>query len=168
MGENNTNLSVSEIEQFKTLFSKFCRGEINAGRCEEDTCEWCPINKAYDEIFDSLPFRHETTITMSKQEVELFNHLLSIEPNDTDDAVRKAGYDEDSTINVVTAYFDNGYFADIKLCSGQSNFFGDSVLFNEDGGEECVLDCFDSICDGDVFEFESCNETYKVTVKVNE
>lgn len=50
----NDMLSAEEIEQFKNLFSKFCQGEINAGRCGGDTCEWCPINKAYEEIFDSL------------------------------------------------------------------------------------------------------------------
>lgn len=164
MIEKNVNLSALDVEQFKTLFSKFCRGEINAGRCEGDTCEWCPINKAYDEIFDSLSYRHEATVVFSSNEIELFNRLLAIEANDTDDAVKRSGYDEDCTIDVVTAYFDNGYFADIKLCSGQSNFFCDSVLFNENGIEECVLDCFDSICDGDTFEFESGDDIYIVTV----
>lgn len=164
MSESNTNLSSAEIMQFKTLFSKFCRGEVNAGRCEADTCEWCPVNKAYDEIFDSLQIRHEATVAFSEQEIELYNRLLAVEPNDTDDTVKMSGYEEDSTIAVVTAHFDNGYFADIKLCSGQSNFFGDSILFNEFGREECVLDCFDDIHIGDVFEFETGNEHYVVTV----
>ena len=77
----------------------------------------------YDEIFDSLPSRHDTTVAFATQEIELFGRLLSVEPNDTDDAVRRAGYDEDTMIAVVSAYFDNGYYADIKLCSGESNFF---------------------------------------------
>lgn len=162
--ERNTILSKSEIKKFKTLFSKFCRGEVNAGRCEQDTCEWCPINRAYNEIFDSLPTHYEATVAFSKQELELYNKLLDIEPNDTDDAVKMAGYNEDATIAVATAYFDNGYFADIKICSGQSNFFGDSVLFNENGCEECVLDCFDDIHDGDVFEFKVGDDSYIVTV----
>ena len=106
-------------------------------------------------------------IIISEQEVELFNKLLAIEPNDSDDAVRKAGYDEDSTIFVVTAYFEDGYFADIKLCSGQSNFFGDAILFNENGYEECVLDCFDDIHIGDIFKFESGEDTYFATVVSN-
>lgn len=50
----NEMLTEEEILQFKNLFSKFCRGEVNANRCMADTCEWCPINKAYEEIFDSL------------------------------------------------------------------------------------------------------------------
>ncbi len=167
MKEKNTDLSNSEIEQFKSLFAKFCRGEINAGRCKEG-CEWCQINKAYDEIFNSFSHQYEVTVVLSKREAELFNRLLAIEPNDTDDAVKIAGYDEDSTIAVITADFGNGYFADIKLCSGQSNFFGDAVLFNDLGYEECVLDCFDSISDGDIFEFKSGSDTYEVTISVVE
>lgn len=109
--------------------------------------------------------RHEAVAAFSEQEIDLYNRLLSVEPNDTDDAVTRAGYDEDSIIDVVTAYFDNGYFADIKLCSGQSNFFGDPVLFNESGIEECVLDCFDDIHIGDTFEFETQDGTYVVRVE---
>lgn len=50
----NELLKKEEIQQFKSLFSKFCRGEVNANRCYADTCEWCPINNAYNEIFGSL------------------------------------------------------------------------------------------------------------------
>lgn len=105
-------------------------------------------------------------IVLSDNEEKLFNSLLSIKPNGTDDAVTASGYAEDSTIYVMTATFQNGFFADIKLCSGQSNFFGDSVLFNKNGYEECVLDCFDSLHDGDVFEFESGDDIYKVIINV--
>lgn len=44
-------LTPEEKAKFKELFSKYCRQEINKGHCIGDTCEWCPINKAYDEIF---------------------------------------------------------------------------------------------------------------------
>lgn len=50
----NKSLTPEETAQFKQLFSKFCRGEINAGKCDADGCELCPVNRAYDEIFDSL------------------------------------------------------------------------------------------------------------------
>ena len=108
----------------------------------------------------------DAELSISRQEEELYNRLLEIESNDTDDVVVKAGYDEDATIHVVSAEFGNGYFADFKLCSGQSNFYGDSVLFNESGCEVCVPDCFDQIHGGDVFEFYSGNDVYRVTVKV--
>lgn len=37
-----------EMRAFKTLFWKYCRYVINLGFCTEDTCEWCPIQKAND------------------------------------------------------------------------------------------------------------------------
>ena len=46
----------AEIRTFKELFAKFCRKAIKEGRCSwEDTCEFCDINKACEEIFDSFP-----------------------------------------------------------------------------------------------------------------
>lgn len=50
----NELLTPDDISQFRALFSKYCRGEINANRCEADSCEYCPVNRAYEEIFDSL------------------------------------------------------------------------------------------------------------------
>ena len=44
-------MTVEEKATFKTLFGKYCRQEINKGHCCGSECEWCPINKAYDEIF---------------------------------------------------------------------------------------------------------------------
>lgn len=108
--------------------------------------------------------KHTAALTIDKKELDLYNKLLEIEANETDTAVIDSGYPEDSTIYTLTAYFDNGYFADLKLCSGQSNFFGDSILFSEDGCELCVLDCFDSLDKGDVFIFEDGDDTYEVIV----
>ena len=44
-------LTPAEKQTFKELFSKYCRQEMNKGHCTGSECEWCPINKAYDEIF---------------------------------------------------------------------------------------------------------------------
>ncbi len=44
-------LTEREIEKFKELFSKYCHGEINSGRCDDGDCEFCVINAAYDRIF---------------------------------------------------------------------------------------------------------------------
>lgn len=43
----NKSLTPEETTQFKQLFSKFCRGEINAGKCDDDSCELCSVNRAY-------------------------------------------------------------------------------------------------------------------------
>ena len=39
-----------ELRAFKILFSKYCRAEMSKGHCDADECEWCPINKAYQEV----------------------------------------------------------------------------------------------------------------------
>ncbi len=49
-------MSEEDITQFKELFSKYCRQEINAGHCTDDSCELCPINRAYEEIFDHTDY----------------------------------------------------------------------------------------------------------------
>ena len=43
----NEMLTPDDISQFRALFYKYCRGEA-------DSCEYCPVNRAYEEIFDSL------------------------------------------------------------------------------------------------------------------
>ena len=42
-----------DMELFKQMFSQYCNGEIKAGYCDNFYgCENCPINKAYQEIFN--------------------------------------------------------------------------------------------------------------------
>lgn len=45
-----TDMTNDEMREFKTLFGKYCRHEMNLGHCTGDTCEWCPIQKAYEEV----------------------------------------------------------------------------------------------------------------------
>ena len=40
----------AEMKEFKKMFSKYCQDQINKGNCTEDTCEWCPIQAAYNEV----------------------------------------------------------------------------------------------------------------------
>ena len=44
-------LTPEETVLFERLFSKYCKQEAFKKHCGADTCAWCPINKAYDEIF---------------------------------------------------------------------------------------------------------------------
>lgn len=101
-------------------------------------------------------------LAIDKKDIDLINSLLDKEAEE--DGVEKAGYPTDSSLITFTAFFDNGYFADIKLCSGQTNFFGDNILYDKEGYEVCVPDCFDSIADGDVFTFENGHDVYQVTI----
>lgn len=52
-------LSENEINEFKGLFSKYCRSEINNGHCEEGDCEFCAVNTAYDRIFSTTELDDE-------------------------------------------------------------------------------------------------------------
>ena len=45
-------MNKEEMHAFRELFSKYCRQEINKGHCEADSCDICPVNSAYDEIFN--------------------------------------------------------------------------------------------------------------------
>ena len=45
-------MSKEEMQVFSKLFSKYCRQEINRGHCAPDCCDFCPVNSAYDEIFN--------------------------------------------------------------------------------------------------------------------
>lgn len=44
-------MTEQEVNKFQELFSKYCKQEVKAGHCEPDTCDACPVNIAYDEIF---------------------------------------------------------------------------------------------------------------------
>ena len=40
----------AEMKEFKKMFGRYCQDQINKGNCTEDTCEWCPIQAAYNEV----------------------------------------------------------------------------------------------------------------------
>ena len=46
-------MNETELQVFKILFSKYCRCEVNDGHCTDGDCEFCPVNQAYERIFNS-------------------------------------------------------------------------------------------------------------------
>lgn len=52
-----------ELQQFKGLFRKYCHEEICKGHCNDDSCELCPVNSAYDAIFHRLADNPESEDT---------------------------------------------------------------------------------------------------------
>lgn len=64
-----------EVKEFKEMFGKYCRDQINKGNCTGDTCEWCPIQAAYDEVerFEKV----NSTIT-----VRIYNIKWDIDEDD--------------------------------------------------------------------------------------
>lgn len=45
-------MTEQDMKTFKELFGKYCHQEVKNGHCEPDGCEFCPVNKAYEEIFE--------------------------------------------------------------------------------------------------------------------
>lgn len=44
-------MMTEKTEEFKQLFSDYCRERVNACICGADECEFCPVNAAYEMIF---------------------------------------------------------------------------------------------------------------------
>ena len=55
MSIKEADMNEEEIETFKMLFSKYCRSEVNQGHCTDGDCEFCPVNQAYERIFNNSP-----------------------------------------------------------------------------------------------------------------
>ncbi len=47
-------MNAEDVQRFKELFRTYCRQERNAGHCDDDDCELCSVNRAYEEIFDNV------------------------------------------------------------------------------------------------------------------
>lgn len=45
-------MTKEEMREFRKLFSKYCSQESSNGHCAEDSCDTCPVNDAYEEIFN--------------------------------------------------------------------------------------------------------------------
>lgn len=74
-----------EMRAFKTLFGKYCRHEIDLCHCTGDTCEFCPIQKAYEEIeyYDKISSKIKVVIydiewDTDGEEVNLSNQIEHI------------------------------------------------------------------------------------------
>lgn len=44
----------TQISAFKALFSNYCHEQVNQCHCDDNDCEFCPINYAYNKIFDEV------------------------------------------------------------------------------------------------------------------
>lgn len=112
---------------------------------------WIPPGKNHRWIY----LANEAVVFIHKRQVDYLQKLL----DRTEINFRAEGIPEDATLITYTAKFNNGYEADIKVCSGQRNCFIDPVLFNEHGGEASVLDTEDKLLG--LYDFGS----YKVELR---
>lgn len=100
---------------------------------------------------------YKTQIKISKDDVNFVDKVMEI-TDETDERWEDYQDLKDCTVERYTGRFEDGHFADVSICSGQSNFFIDPVLFNKDGYEVCVLECVDDIL-GE-YEFEDEGNIY--------
>lgn len=101
--------------------------------------------------------KYKTQIKISQDDVNFVNKVMEI-TDETDERWEDYQDLKDCTVERFTGHFADGHFADVSICSGQSNFFIDPVLFNKDGFQVCVLECADTIL-GE-YEFEDDGNEY--------
>lgn len=46
------DMTEQELQAFGALFREYCKQEISKGHCEPDCCDICPINDAYNKVFN--------------------------------------------------------------------------------------------------------------------
>lgn len=102
-------------------------------------------------------YKYKTQIKISQEDIDFINKVMEI-TDETDERWEDYQDLKDCTVERYTGYFEDGHFADVSLCSGQSNFFIDPVLFDKDGNEVCVLECVETIL-GE-YEFEDEGNIY--------
>ena len=103
-------------------------------------------------------------ITVSKEMAEKCKKWLDIDnlKNLTDEQREELEVKEDDVALSETTTFSDGTQAELKVCSGQTNYWAEVVWFNKDGEEiECSQPSFDGI-DG----LWECNRDSKYNVEV--
>ena len=82
-------------------------------------------------------------ITISKAEADRWNRLLDL---GMDIDFEKENVQEDTTLFGRTVLFEDGCFANLRVCSGQTNLWCEVVWFDKDGDEMCCSDaCADTL-----------------------
>lgn len=77
-------------------------------------------------------------IELNKGEVDRLRRLLDL---GTDIDFEREGVEKDALLLIKNVKFDDGCFADLKVCSGQSNLWCEMVFFDPEGNEiHCVDD----------------------------
>ena len=110
---------------------------------------------------------YNKTIVISKSTFKTINHILTYEPENSDEC-----FGEDLVISKTTI-FNNGIQMDIKCCGVQYDEFSDSntgwteaVLFNENGAEICYTEPSDEYVGEWCLEYNG--DEYCVNVIVEE
>ena len=79
------------------------------------------------------------------KQLDFFNKWLQVSEID----FNKDDFPHDATLLCQTVDFDDGTFADLKVCSGQTNLWCEMVWYSENGCEIACSDACDDRLDGE-------------------
>ena len=103
-------------------------------------------------------------VEISKVELEEISKALDAY-SEEGELYRDFGIEEDSTINSFKVEFDSGYVCYIDIKSGQCNCYVDYIFQNQEGREVTAIVGDDTLCDGDILEFEVDDIDFKIIIK---
>ncbi|MDR0286653.1 MAG: hypothetical protein LBI03_02945 [Clostridiales bacterium] len=118
--------------------------------------------KCLENGCDTLLFEE---LYLDKETVNRWQRLVNMSEVDFD----RDGIDPDCVLEAWSVEFDNGYFAELKVCSGEDNLFLDAVLFepwNDALRQAFVLDCPDNILGDHVFQPYERSNVYVMRISL--
>lgn len=101
-------MTLEEFNEFKRLFGVYCRQEIDRGHCRADTCEYCPIEIAFQDILKLQKIR----VIISDIEWDVGDDDVSDENLPTELEQEFDGYSEvtDALIDEISEWLSDTYF----------------------------------------------------------
>lgn len=102
-------------------------------------------------------------VLIKDEKINSMNEILALNEDEFRTEVEAGNIEEDKTLFSKTVLLEEGYFVDIKVCTGQNNAYSDFVLFDSNGVEITCCTGDDETLDGEVvFELEDS----KITILV--
>lgn len=112
--------------------------------------------------------KHICTVDIPRLVYDHVNRLLSFDTpfeEMTDEEMMAAGVCDNYRDGIFTATFDDGSSLNFDLCSGESNYYDDTVWTSADGSTDVTLECAFELSD---IEVEIMGETYVVNLNISD
>lgn len=107
---------------------------------------------------------YQEILEISKEDLKEIETNLEAYSEDGE-LYRDFGIEEDASLFTFDVEFDNGYSCRIVLSSGQCNCYIDCIFTNPEFHEAASIICEDSLCDGDILEFDVDGEHFEIKIK---
>ena len=112
--------------------------------------------------------KHICTVNLPRSVYDRVNRLLSFDTpfeEMTDEEMMAAGMRDNDCEGIFTAAFDDGSSLNFDLCSGDSNYYDDTVWTSADGSTDVTLECAFELSD---IEVEIEGEVYVVNLNITD